>query len=602
MPGFSVKELMSASGSAVEILKQSVEDTNNRNQFNGSGDFLAHRHPPRNPPEISFGGCLTEIVNVTSADLSSTVEAAKALVEDTSVLELGRMRLLLNALLGSDETAAGPTPSSILRIAKLPCEGSPTECFLMPTLSNSPNADETALLRTCKSAWAFVRLMASEEHGLRNQHLDEKMKSLASLLEDHLSPLLHKRQAVPCSFETVKNKAHFSDANFPLGPFRQNRKPKRIRTAFSPSQLLRLENAFETNHYVVGQERKKLAESLSLTETQVRYSVVSHGLYTDACSVLFSTIPFASVPYSITIQEEVKVWFQNRRTKFKRVRTEVQDSGGSNVEVMQPMAVGTKVAFSKKNPNITTSEAVDEKSFQVECLPMSTCKVGNFPFSHSSVDASFSPSGLQFPPPKPECSARIKPTGNTTATTFKSTFKVPTSMFFTSLSSLHPTVSSMPKAADHQVPKCESIYLPQVKKAMTGKSAAQSWKSAAHALRSPTASAAIIGHLKIHSRAPKVAESRRISRSDLTIAGFSCTSNREKNVAEDIPVESTEYISELAETIALYCPNSLTGGDVIRGKTSQWEITDSSLTRSGFCILPRVHALPKPKEHAVRKF
>ncbi|XP_062908834.1 empty spiracles homeobox 3 isoform X2 [Mobula hypostoma] len=68
------------------------------------------------------------------------------------------------------------------------------------------------------------------------------------------------------------------------GPF--TRKPKRIRTAFSPSQLLRLERAFEKNHYVVGAERKQLASSLCLTETQV------------------------------------KVWFQNRRTKYKRQKLE----------------------------------------------------------------------------------------------------------------------------------------------------------------------------------------------------------------------------------------------------------------------------------------
>ena len=49
------------------------------------------------------------------------------------------------------------------------------------------------------------------------------------------------------------------------------RKPKRIRTAFSPTQLLRLEQAFEKNHYVVGAERKQLAASLNLTETQVRF-------------------------------------------------------------------------------------------------------------------------------------------------------------------------------------------------------------------------------------------------------------------------------------------------------------------------------------------
>ncbi|XP_077430046.1 homeobox protein EMX1-like [Vanacampus margaritifer] len=65
-----------------------------------------------------------------------------------------------------------------------------------------------------------------------------------------------------------------------------SRKPKRIRTAFSPSQLLRLERAFDKNHYVVGGERKQLASALCLTETQV------------------------------------KVWFQNRRTKHKRQKLE----------------------------------------------------------------------------------------------------------------------------------------------------------------------------------------------------------------------------------------------------------------------------------------
>ncbi|KAL5022534.1 hypothetical protein ScPMuIL_001689 [Solemya velum] len=68
--------------------------------------------------------------------------------------------------------------------------------------------------------------------------------------------------------------------------FQPYRKPKRIRTAFSPSQLLQLEKAFEKSHYVVGQERKELASDLQLTETQV------------------------------------KVWFQNRRTKHKRMKAE----------------------------------------------------------------------------------------------------------------------------------------------------------------------------------------------------------------------------------------------------------------------------------------
>ncbi|KAM6345512.1 homeobox protein EMX1 [Podargus strigoides] len=84
---------------------------------------------------------------------------------------------------------------------------------------------------------------------------------------------------------TGVNRSEVSQESLLLhGPFA--RKPKRIRTAFSPSQLLRLERAFEKNHYVVGAERKQLASSLSLSETQV------------------------------------KVWFQNRRTKYKRQKLE----------------------------------------------------------------------------------------------------------------------------------------------------------------------------------------------------------------------------------------------------------------------------------------
>ncbi|CAI4221666.1 unnamed protein product [Auanema sp. JU1783] len=86
--------------------------------------------------------------------------------------------------------------------------------------------------------------------------------------------------------------AQFGDvaAGLFLQPFRKN---KRIRTAFSPAQLVQLEKAFDGNHYVVGTERKQLAARLALTETQV------------------------------------KVWFQNRRTKHKRVRVEGTDKRAS---------------------------------------------------------------------------------------------------------------------------------------------------------------------------------------------------------------------------------------------------------------------------------
>ncbi|KAH7724718.1 ventral anterior homeobox [Aphelenchoides avenae] len=60
-------------------------------------------------------------------------------------------------------------------------------------------------------------------------------------------------------------------------------RPKRPRTTFSTQQLDVLEREFVKNPYLVGKEREKLAKELKLTETQV------------------------------------KVWFQNRRTKNKRV-------------------------------------------------------------------------------------------------------------------------------------------------------------------------------------------------------------------------------------------------------------------------------------------
>ncbi|XP_078697127.1 homeobox protein EMX1-like [Branchiostoma floridae x Branchiostoma belcheri] len=104
---------------------------------------------------------------------------------------------------------------------------------------------------------------------------------------------LHPQQAsLPCHpWLLARHQAVFGHrmqdpGNGPLLLANPFRKPKRIRTAFTPSQLLRLEHAFEKNHYVVGQERKHLAQSLSLTETQV------------------------------------KVWFQNRRTKYKRDQQE----------------------------------------------------------------------------------------------------------------------------------------------------------------------------------------------------------------------------------------------------------------------------------------
>ncbi|KAK2702419.1 hypothetical protein QYM36_018971 [Artemia franciscana] len=61
---------------------------------------------------------------------------------------------------------------------------------------------------------------------------------------------------------------------------------KRVRTIFSAEQLERLEAEFERQQYMVGPERLYLAASLQLTESQV------------------------------------KVWFQNRRIKWRKQHLE----------------------------------------------------------------------------------------------------------------------------------------------------------------------------------------------------------------------------------------------------------------------------------------
>lgn len=64
-------------------------------------------------------------------------------------------------------------------------------------------------------------------------------------------------------------------------------RPKRSRTSFTPAQLERLEEDFCVDMYVVGLKRMKLANELNLSERQV------------------------------------KVWFQNRRMKYKRERSKM---------------------------------------------------------------------------------------------------------------------------------------------------------------------------------------------------------------------------------------------------------------------------------------
>ncbi|KAJ7422630.1 hypothetical protein WISP_37093 [Willisornis vidua] len=88
----------------------------------------------------------------------------------------------------------------------------------------------------------------------------------------------------------------------PAGPWRSGGpcKMKRVRTVFKPEQLERLEQEFLKQQYMVGTERVDLAATLHLTETQV------------------------------------KVWFQNRRIKWRKQSMEQKVAKLSQFGVVQP--------------------------------------------------------------------------------------------------------------------------------------------------------------------------------------------------------------------------------------------------------------------------
>ncbi|XP_015275270.1 PREDICTED: homeobox protein not2-like [Gekko japonicus] len=90
---------------------------------------------------------------------------------------------------------------------------------------------------------------------------------------------------------------------------------KRVRTVFTQEQLERLEKEFLKQHYMVGTERVDLAATLHLTETQV------------------------------------KVWFQNRRIKWRKQSLEQKAAKLSQFGVTQPTSTEQPEGWdSKEDP------------------------------------------------------------------------------------------------------------------------------------------------------------------------------------------------------------------------------------------------------------
>jgi homeobox protein Nkx-5 len=135
-----------------------------------------------------------------------------------------------------------------------------------------------------------------------------------------------------------------SDPEAPLDP--SSVRKKKTRTVFSRSQVFQLESTFDMKRYLSSSERAGIAASLQLTETQV------------------------------------KIWFQNRRNKWKRQMAADQET--VNVSHSSQRIVRVPILYHESSTPSTLGFNVS----QVSPPLMSFSNPVNYPFSSSAHSVS----------------------------------------------------------------------------------------------------------------------------------------------------------------------------------------------------------------------
>lgn len=148
----------------------------------------------------------------------------------------------------------------------------------------------------------------------------------------------------------------------------QDDRKKRPRTAFSAAQIKTLETEFERGKYLSVAKRTALAKSLNLTETQI------------------------------------KIWYQNRRTKWKRKYTSDVESLASHYysqlgigQLARPMVVGDRLWLFSQTPHATPTPI---QSMLLNGVPTNANNPGMMPNHPGVIPRSF------FPQPSPQLDQR----------------------------------------------------------------------------------------------------------------------------------------------------------------------------------------------------